>query len=124
MTHRIQENTSGCDPMYYDGYTITWSGDGQTWTQPETSSFISGGFNTNSIEAANSGCPVTPWADGKKGYEDSSGGWVRVVVPIPAEVMTSDFELRFAAGSDGSANESGAYIDDVCIAVGDYDNCD
>jgi len=121
---------SGYPAMFFDDLIneysddLTFAYESNQDTQPETSSFISGGFNTNSIEAANSGCPVTPWENGKRGYEDSSGGWVKVVVPIPADVMTSAFELRFAAGSDGSANEAGVYIDDVCIAVGDYNLCD
>jgi len=46
-----------------------------------------------------------------------------VVVPIPADKLTSGFKLRLAAGSDGGVNKPGAYIDNVCIAVGDSSYC-
>ena len=107
----------------YDGYTIAWTSDGTTWSQPETSSFVSGAFNTNAISADHSSCSPSPWVNGRRGYQNKSTGWQKVVVPIPADKLTSGFKLRLAAGSDGGVNKPGAYIDNVCVAVGDYSAC-
>jgi len=119
--YRFEEYDDGCDITYYDGYTIRLSGNGSSWFQPESSSFVSGAYNTSAIEAGD--CSPSITIHTLPGYEDTNSSWEKVVVPIPASMLNADFELRFSAGTDSDGNEAGAYIDDVCIAAGDYNQC-
>jgi hypothetical protein len=116
------------DRTYYDGGVVEFSTDGgSTWAAPPGVSFP-GVVDINPDRGASYACLLSDGfhVDGLPGYTGASGGWQRVVIPIPPAYRTASFAVRFAYGSGVSyetTNEStsmaharpGWYLDDVAV---------
>jgi len=93
--------------IYEDGGTVEWSQDLQNWNQLG-SAFDPQWFNTQFILGLG---PVTP---GIPGFSGTSAGWI----PVQHDVQfpqSGSVVFRFRFGSDGSVNNEGWAIDDVCF---------
>jgi len=92
---------------YWDGGNVKISNDdGATWAII----YPVGGYPQIGTSTANYGIP------GEDAYSPTSGGWVKASFDLQAYTGQT-VKLRFHAGSDGSVNYAGWYIDDVTIAA-------
>ena len=71
------------------------------------------------IDGAVNNCNPTPKTEGKQGWSGTipGGAWTQVTVPIPQNLRTADFRLRFLFGSDPDTRDDGWLIDDIAIVT-------
>lgn len=93
--------------IYEDGGTVEWSQDLQTWNRLGNA-FDPQWFNTQFVLGLG---PVNP---GVPGFSGTSAGWI----PVQHDVQfpqSGSVVFRFRFGSDGSVENEGWAIDDVCF---------
>jgi hypothetical protein len=111
---------------WYDGGLIELTTDGINWI-PALQTFP-GTIRINPDMGSSYECvePQNFHVHNKPGYIGTSGGWQEAVIPIPAHLRTTTFQLRFAysagvsypTSSEGLSEENsgpGWYIDDLRI---------
>ena len=115
---------------WFDGGLVELGGDGPGWLAPPGVVYP-GVIAINPDKGASYECiePDSFYVDGRPGYVGVSGGWERVEIPIPAELVAAGFQLRFVyasgvalASTTQNANNfanPGWYIDDVAISAGE-----
>lgn len=113
---------------WFDGGIVELGGLGAGWTAPPGIDYP-GTIAINPDKGSSYECIESDsfYVDGRPGYVGASAAWQRVEVPIPAELVASGFQVRFAYASgvslesttqnaDDFAN-AGWYIDDLAVVA-------
>ncbi|HEY5935038.1 MAG TPA: hypothetical protein VIU61_10395 [Kofleriaceae bacterium] len=115
---------------WYDGGVVEISTNGTAWTPVTPTPAYPGTLDINPRMGSFYECvlPTSFYADGKQGFVGNGNGWKLVTISIPAAMLTSSFQVRFAYAS-GVSNQSdnpetnrnftapGWYIDELAFSA-------
>ena len=115
---------------WYDGGVVEISTNGTTWSAVTPTPAYPGTIDINPDMGGSYECviPNSFYVDGKQGFVGNGNGWKLITVPIPANMLTSTFRIRFAYGS-GVSNQStnpetnrnftapGWYVDELAFSA-------
>ena len=115
---------------WYDGGLVEISTNGTSWTAVTPTPAYPGTLDINPNMGGSYSCVLEDgfYADGKLGFVGNGNGWKLITIPIPANMLTATFQLRFVYAS-GVSNQStnaetnrgftapGWYIDELAFSA-------
>ena len=120
---------SGKTQTWFDGGIVEVSTDGSTWSAVTPSPGYSGMLAINpNISSYACVSQNSFHVNAQPGFVGASGGWQQITVPLPAAVVSSTFQVRFAYSSgvsyangdpeiDRTHTRPGWYIDDISFVA-------